>query len=283
MIMKILVDTGVVGGSNFLEPDSQEQQLKWRGGTMRVTIAGFKRTEPADDPDQQREKDALFTIGRLARSGRIALYSYCELHSEDWRRGKGNIHLVNALGQCKFQQCPAAIERSKFRQTSNMNEWIAKGGKADKRNGLMLSDFNQIPYFEWLASLTPEQAVALVYRGGILHLDDFEVSSVLDLPWFQSLSRALATSENLPDCFHIWTARRNGLDVFLTLEKKLPRMIEQLKNRREKVIDMNVAVLRPTDLLHLLDVSETDRVPVSPGRFYSLGEICEINRELLKG
>jgi hypothetical protein len=133
-----------------------------------------------------------------------------------------------------------------------------------------------------LSALSPAQIGTLVDHAKLLGLDDFEVRSLRDLPRFQALTRALVSPENLPDCFHIWTARRNGLEVFLTLEKKLPRTIDQIKKRRNGAIDTGVAVLRPTELLHLMGVAEIDTVPVDPGRFYTYMEIFQIRDRLLR-
>lgn len=285
--MKVLVDTGVISNSYFLVGDSQERQLRWGKTIWRrmVTpraIAGFRRVEIDRDSEQQLEKDALFTIGRLARAGRIKLYTYNELAFEIWRRPRGREPLGNALDQCKFHHCPAAIERSKFRSTSNLMQWARKGGRADRARGLRPSEFNQIAYFEWLCSLSTTEKDTLISCSTTLHLDDFEVLSLQDLPWFQTLARALVSPENLPDCFHIWTARRNKLDAFLTLEKKLPRAIDQLRSRRQGAIDVGVAVLRPTELLQMLNIAESDPVPIDPDRFYTFMEINLIWDRLLE-
>jgi hypothetical protein len=164
-----------------------------------------------------------------------------------------------------------------------MNEWIAKGGKADRGKGVPSSEFNQIPFFQWLANLSNEEIAMLAQHATKIGLDEFEVSSLHDLPWFQALAQALVSPENLPDCFHIWTARRNGMDALLTLEKKLPRTMNQLKQRKQDAIDAGVAVLRPTQLLLQLGVTDIDPVPVEPGRFYSYMEIFQIQERLLKG
>jgi len=75
------------------------------------------------------------------------------------------------------------------------------------------------------------------------------------------------------------------MDALLTLEKRLPRTVEQLKRRKQHAIDIGIAVLRPTELLGQLKVSELDDVPVKPGRFYSYMEIFQIQIQdrLLKG
>jgi hypothetical protein len=280
--MKILVDNGIVSSSSILVAYSQEQELPWGKTIVHSSIAGFKRAELDRDPDQQRDKDALFTIGRLARAGRITLHTYSELLVENWRGGRGRDPFVNALVECRFQHCPAAIERSRFRTDIDLKKWFAKGGNRDREKGLSSSDSNQIPYFEWLSLLSPQEVALLMSHARILRLDDFEIASLHDLPWFQNLARTLGSRENLPDCFHLWTARRNRLDVFLTLEKKLPRSIEQLKSRRKSPIDIRLDVLRPTELLRLLGIAEMDAVPVEPGRFYTFTEILAINGQLLQ-
>src|SRR5260370_2725048 len=105
--MKFLVDKGIVSASNFLESDAREKKVTCGENAISATTAGFKRTELDRDADQQREKDALFTIGRLVRGGRVAIHTYSELTVENWRRGRGREPLVNALSQCKFRQCAA--------------------------------------------------------------------------------------------------------------------------------------------------------------------------------
>ena len=140
-----------------------------------------------------------------------------------------------------------------------------KGRKVGRPKGLSVSDFSQIPCFEWPLVFRCGNSLLLVNYSSMLHLDDFEIISLKELTWFQTLAHALASRESLPDCFHIWTAHRNELDVFLTLEKKLPRVIEQLNNRRRTAIDVGVAVLRPTKLLELLGVAEIDAVPIDFG------------------
>jgi hypothetical protein len=125
--MKVLVDTGVISSSDFLVGDSQVQELKWGNGRTHATIGGFKRVALDRDAGQQLEKDALFTVGRLARAEKITLHTYSELSVEIWRRPRGKEPFVNAFEQCEFLQCPAPIERSKFGSILDMKQWMAKG------------------------------------------------------------------------------------------------------------------------------------------------------------
>jgi hypothetical protein len=280
--MRVLIDTGIISSADFLVGDSRVQEFRWGNGSARTTIAGFRRIEPSRDPDQQREKDALFTLGRLSREGLVELSTYAELNAELWRRPKGRDPLLNAFLKCHIQCCSAPLERSKFRSTIDMTEWIAKGGKAEREKGVLPSEFNQIPYFQWLANLSKEEIATLELHAAKIGLDGFEVSSLHDLPWFQALARALVSPENLPDCFHMWTARRNGMDTLLTLEKKLPRTMNQLKQRKQDAIDAGVSILRPTQLLLQLGVTNIDSVPVQPERFYSYMEIIQIQERLVQ-
>jgi hypothetical protein len=65
--VEILIDNGVVSRSSILEGAVRSQRLQWGNSVADVPIAGFARTRPHDDADYQREIDALFTVGRLAR------------------------------------------------------------------------------------------------------------------------------------------------------------------------------------------------------------------------
>lgn len=280
--MRVLIDNGVESSSDFLEGTQQVQEQRWGSKSISVNIAGFRRVKALNDPEQQREIDALFTIGRLVRESHLELFTYSELEAEMWRRPRGREPLLNAFGDCRSKSCESALERSKFRMTVNMNEWFAKGDKRDLNKGRPITDFNQVPYFAWLSTLTSAEIQLLTRQAAALRLTDFEVESLHDLTWFQKLFGALGGSEkHLPDCFHIWTARRNKIDVFLSIEKTLPRLIEELKSRRKLGIEINVEVLRPTSLLGLLNISAPDPVPVEFDRYYSYAEIFGLKRELL--
>ena len=280
--MRVLIDNGIVSGANFLEGAVRQQELRWGKNITSLPISGFKRVDLDPNVEQQAEKDALFSIGRLARAGLLSLHTYSELRVESWRGGRGRQPILNALGKCIISECPCPVERTKFRQTLNHEEWLSKGGKEDLKKGIPRSDFSQVSFLEWLASMTSSQVNLIIEKAGLFGLDDFEAESLEDLSWFQNLYRAIGGEGNLPDCFHICTARRNKLDALLTLEAKLPRTWEHLKKRRNLRIDVNVEVFRPRQLLSALGLNELDPVPVEGNRFYSVAEALELNRRLLE-
>jgi hypothetical protein len=280
--MKVLVDNGVVSSSDLLEGATQNQELVWGTGKTTAVIHGFRRIAANPDSEQQLEIDALFTLGRLAREKKIEIYTYTELTVENWRRPRGRDILLNAFVDCKPRHCMAAIERTKFRSTISTDQWVAKGDSRDRKKGASISESSQVPFFEWLANLSTTEIQLIVDHAQILKLSDFETDSLHDIPWFQNIYKAMgSTDKHLPDCFHVWTARRNTMDALLTIEKKLPRTISQLESRRNAKLDLNVKVVRPTDLLAMLGVSSVDSIPIDFDRFYSYMEIFATRRSLL--
>ena len=268
-MLRVLVDNGIVSASDFAEGAIERKPLRWGTGTSTVEITGFQRVPLDTDPTIQREKDALFTIGRSAREGNTELYTYFELQAEQWRRNRGRDFAGNAFRGCALKRCEAALVRSSYFQGISMDAAVAKGGKKDRRNGVDCG-VSQIAFFKFLLDLRPENVEQLIALGPPTVSSDFDRASLSDLAWFQHASRIAPSEENLPDFFHLWTAKRNAMDVFLTLEKKLPQYAVELK-RRGLLGDLSV--MRPTELVGKLGVTELDPVPLEPGKFYTFDHL----------
>jgi hypothetical protein len=73
--------------------------------------------------------------------------------------------------------------------------------------------------------------------------------------------------------FHLWTAERHCLDALLTLDRKLPRLVDRVRNEKKQEIAISIEVLRPLDLLQRLGISESDAVPINNGQFYNLYQL----------
>jgi len=121
---------------------------------------------------------------------------------------------------------------------------------------------------EWLCSLTSESVSRLIASSTTLRLTEFEIVSFERLSFFKRMCQISQTTENYPDMFHIWTAQRNRMDVFLTLESKLPNIAKQIEDSKIDALDYPTKVLRPLEFLDGMGVKSLDPVPIQPDRFY---------------
>jgi hypothetical protein len=270
--MKVLLDAGILIHSEFAQPTRQEKRLHWGNTDHVVQISGFMRKALDKDDDQQAQKNALFTVGRLMREGRIEAYSYIEIENEV---RQARLQYFNALQGCAIRRCVPPLERSKFRKTANLKDWFAKGGKKDRLAGVALGGANQIAFFSWLNELSEMHVQILVKHAQQIGLSVMEVESLNDLRWFQFLCNRWNSPENYPDIFHLWTAERNHCDVLLTLDKGIQKLVARVAAEKTKTIEIRTEVLRPLDLLRKLSVAAIDPVPMESGRFYSLLELPE--------
>ena len=268
--IKLLLDAGTLIHSEFAQPVQKEKYLKWGNKEHVVSITGFERKAPEKDGDQQNQKNALFTIGRLIREGVIDAYSYSEVDVEVRQRRPQDF---NAFSGCAIRSCSPALERSKFRKTIDLKDWFSKGGKKDLDAGVKLGGANQIAFFSWLNELNAAHIQLLLDHAAQIGLSEFEKGNLRKLDYFQFLCRRAQSHENYPDMFHLWTAIQNECDAFLTLEKKLPNIVRSIAREKNRSVEIKTEVLRPLDLLQKLNIMVPDEVPMESGRFYHYFEL----------
>ncbi len=262
--MRIMIDSGIVFHPEFAKVATQEVSGSWGENSYLTNIPGLMRKEPRKDV-QQRQKEALFTIGRLIREERIEAYTYAELTFEQVR-GKFEHSRFNALENCNIRRCCPAIERSKFFSTTNITAVFEKGGEKDRKKGIVSEGVDQIASVEFLRSLTKEMVETLILC--VPNLSQFEIESLRNIHWFQHLCEQLPGPEDYPDALHLWTAERNSLDAFLTLDAKLQRKVASIRGCKKCPIKMKTQLMRPLELLEKLGIQELDPVPIEAGRFY---------------
>lgn len=271
---KVLLDTGIYIHSEFSSPATNQSNVRWGSRDMAITLHGVTRETPSSNPEYQKQIDALFTVGRLIREGHIMAFIYEEIHAEIVR-GKRALAICNALSDCTFKQCPPPLDRAKFRSTISLEQYSRKGGKKDLKAGAKIDSVNQILFFKWLCSLAQEHIERLIAHADKIGLTEFEVQSLREVEWFRYLCSRSGSSENYPDVFHLWTAERNRLDAFLTLEARFPNIISNVRMEKQQGREIRTQVLRPLDLLQLLGIDKPDPVPLEVNRFYHLHEtIC---------
>jgi hypothetical protein len=272
--MRILLDNGIFSHSEFADAAASRTSVRW-GSTDHVSIIhGVTRKAPDRNADYQKQMEALFTVGRLIRTGLIKAYSYNEIECERLR-DKIGLGVCNALRGCSIHTCPPAVMRSRFRDTVDFTDVISKGGKKDVRRGIALGDANQMAFLKWLFALTKEHLDLLVLHASQLGLTQYDTESLKQAEWFQFLCQRSGSAENYVDVFHVWTAERNGLDALLTLDGKLPKLVNGVRNEKTKGIAIKTDVLQPLGLLEKLGIRNVDPVPLEPGRFYHLHELGE--------
>jgi hypothetical protein len=270
--VRVLLDSGVFIHAEFAQGAVRRARVRWGGTDQAIEVHGVARKPPATDVDYQQQKEALFTVGRLIRAGRIEAFDYWEMQCERFR-GTSTIQEFNALRNCEIRICAPAIQRSKFRQSIDLTDVFSKGGKKDVKKGVELGQANQIAFFEWLCTLGSREIDLVISNAALPRLTSFEIDSFRDIGYFQFLCQRAGNREHYPDVFHLWTAKRNNVDALLTLETTLPEFVARVNNEKSKEVEIGIKVFRPLDLIKELGIDKSDPVPIDFDRFYHLHEI----------
>lgn len=269
--MRVMLDNSICSHSQFAEPSMGPQGPRFGPQNAHYEVYGVVRKQIDANAEYQSQKDALFTIGRLIREKQIDAFTYGELMLESWNRAIG-LREFDALANCVVRQCDSAIERSKLRG-GLYPEYGRKGGKEDRKRGLDVS-ISQIEFIKFLCALDEPQIAQLISLSKTLEFTSFETDSLLKLPELRALCQIGCSQENYPDMFHLWTAQRNQMDVFLTLERQLPEFISKAPRALLDQCPLSIQVLRPVAFLDLLGISEPDPVPIEPRLFYPFFDIA---------
>jgi len=270
--VRVLLDNGIFIHSEFAEEYVKGATVNWGGATQTNEVHGLVRKPPHENVEYQAQKEALFTVGRLIREGKIEAFDYWEIQCEKLRGTPSN-PAWNALQDCHIRSCTPAIRRSIFSQSIYLDDVFAKGGKEDIKKGTELRGANQIAFFERLSSWKIPEIDLLISHAPRLHLTQFEIDSLRGIEYFQFLCRRSGSPENYPDIFHLWTAERNELDALLTLDGKLQRLVSRVKNEKKKTLKIRTEVLKPIELLLRLGINKPDPVPLDAARFYHWHEV----------
>jgi hypothetical protein len=271
--MKLLFDTGIYIHAEFGMLVNEKHTKPWGDTSLTIDVLRIARKPLHHDPSEQKERDSLFTVGRLLRQGRISAYDYDELFFERWRSPPGKV--VHALKGCKAAPCEPALRRTKFRNSINFEELTSKGGRKDQRAGDYPSNFTQIAFMKWLIGLSEREVNQFINHAKAIGLTEFEAESLRQLEWFRVMCARSGSPENYVDVFHLWTAERNGLDL-LTLDRKTKRLCDRVKAERSRPIQINARVLLPSDLLREVGIQAPDPVPIEPDRFYRFGHFDDL-------
>jgi hypothetical protein len=268
--MRVMLDNSVFGHSQICEWATGPQGTHFGIDNQHYEVAGIVRKKPHNDAAFQAQIDSLLTIGRLIREKQVEAYTYSELRCESMQRFIGD-RMLDALAECQIKTCPPALERSRFLWGNGL-AFARKGGKKDRKRGLS-TGLSQIAFLQMLCELREGFLPLWMPLKELIGLTDFEIESLNNLKCFQMLCKFSNSTEHYPDMFHLWTAQRNRMNVFLTLDNKLANIAKTIRKSGDVPIEFPTEVLRPLELLDILGINKPDPVPIQYARFYPLLEL----------
>ncbi|NJM36794.1 MAG: hypothetical protein HC845_02365 [Akkermansiaceae bacterium] len=267
MRTKVLMDHSIVTRSSLMR--WVEKPLE--GFHSSARLWGAERIPPFSDPAWEAEAEAILTVGKLVREKKVEAFSSMELKWEAMRDYLGSTPL-DAFEGCDIDIAPNPIERGRFVR-AELGHYVKKGGKKDIAEGK--NGASQISFFRWLLKLEPDSMHKILEARESRQLTDFDCESLNDLGWFKALATRLKSEENLPDAFHLWTARRNRIDVFLTLDRKLINHAASIESEKSG-FRLGVRVRSPIAFLREEGVANPEPYPFRLGQFYTFVEIKNI-------
>lgn len=187
----------------------------------------------------QDEIDCLGKIAELCRRKIITPYITEELEAEKFRALKFPPRVYDDLFEgIEFEKAQCPVVRSKW-----------------GLSGEQYADKNDVVAYCKCFLLTPskertEKFIAGMKENPRFSLSAFEEKCLRNSDVFRKICHGI--SENhYPDALHLWTAEENGLDIFLTIDRKFKNIMERQK------IDLHCQVMLPSNVLGVLESAES--------------------------
>jgi hypothetical protein len=249
-LIRVLIDTTVLRHTATTVSVKKKHTLRIGSVNRTYYVLGVQRNTDHISRGNwlKNQVEALPTIMKLAREGNILLFNYIELKFEtmrgNWlelRGGKGDL-----LKGVEIKSVPSAVERSKLYQTA---DFCQKEALIDFCRFLIEVDITEFEKRrQWFQ----------------LKFTEFERQNIMLLNRFKDLCRALDET-HYPDAFHLWTADVNGLDFFLTADRKFINVINQTSRS-----PLKAKPIAPADLLDYLGIKEREPMPIADCDFHYL-------------
>jgi hypothetical protein len=248
--IRLLLDTNVLRHTATMVSVKKEHILRLGSIEQKYNVLGMQRNTEhiSKGIRHQNQVEALPTIMKLAREGNILIFSYIELAFEtmrgsfDLRGGKGDI-----LKDVKIEDIPSAVDRSKLQQT---DDFVEKQSLIKFCKFLLEVDVKEFEKRQnWFLS----------------KFTDFERENIKSLNRFKELCCALDET-HYPDAFHLWTAEVNGLDFFLTADRKFINVMNKTSRAQLKT-----KPITPVGFLDYLGIKDREPMPIQDYDFHYLG------------
>lgn len=248
---KVLVDNCIDALTSTTRPATKECEVLFGNGIYKAQIAGYERRPPFGPRDQwkQHQLECLPTVARLAHESRVSLYSCQEVRFESWLRS-GTIPEGDLFAGFQLHKAEAPIERSRFFQ-SDFSEYI-------RRDAV-------IKFCKWLL----QPGIESMAENPVIQarIPEFEINNLRKVERFRELCRGRGEHQ-YPDAFYLWTGEVNGLNYFLTTDRKFIRAMTQSTRTPLPCVPIS-----PEDFLTKMNVSDRDPIPFEVGQFYTISGI----------
>lgn len=249
--LKVFLDNCIVSVSDTMQCVKERFPLNRGDSVQWVEVVGYMRKPLPDPKDQWKRKEieCLPTIGRVAREGRIALFTYSELRSEGWKRsGSFPANTIgNIFSGVPINYVDAAVERSYFSQAESSE---------------YLKTEHVIKYCKWLMTPGIEKIADRLSCNPVYPMQ--LLNNLRNAQRFRDLCRGLAEKQ-YPDALHLWTAEASGSSIFLTIDGKFIRAMTQSKK-----IDLPCKPAPPSELLNILKIKNKDPFEFDEDKFYDI-------------
>jgi hypothetical protein len=178
------------------------------------------------------------------------MYSYIELSFEHMRGASfpGNA-LGNIFGTVGLKDIGTPIDRSLFFQTE-VAEFVSKK--------------SQTEFCKWIMNVGPK---LLTIPKFLDQLNESQQVALKRLPRYRELCHSLSEVQYI-DAWHVWTGELNGIELFLTTDKKFVHALSSNKN-----LGLTCKPVYPEDLLVDLGVMDREPMPFQYGRRYYISGI----------
>jgi hypothetical protein len=254
--VKILIDRNVQARAVQSEPAVREQTIRWGKTDVTSEFHGYRGKRLPEGEWLVRQIKCLPTIARLAKEGRVLLFSSEELFFESFTAARGLAGWSGDLFRgVKISSVPAAVERSYFRQTIDFGKHASGASQAEF-------------YEEFLLKIDETTIVPLLEEH--MDLPAFDLQNLRSVGRFRELCAGLDSSDHRRDAFHLWTAEANGLAYFLTMDRRFINVMTQTKKT-----ELPTVPICPEDLLDALGGIERDLMPLKEGEFHDLFDESE--------
>lgn len=246
-----LLDRSVAWHMVTVEPVTREETIPWGDSVVYVTVTGMQRkSRQLTDPWLREQVSFLPTIARLVGEGKLKLFTYAELRFEAFH-ASGSLRGVkgNLLDDLKVDHLPAAVERSKLQQSD-------------------ISIHIQRERFDEFCQFLLDLPDGILESEPTLwaHFSNFEQSNLRNLARFREISQNLPAN-HYADAFHLWTAEVNGMDYFLTMDKKFINYLTQTARCKLPCVPIT-----PRDLIARMGITKLDPLPIDDSEFHNIYE-----------